>query len=214
MAYSLALFGGHNGDQVGAMDQDTAIEIAPSVFIQPHTCSYCDQLELDFDSPKSRRWLHEKSSIHFGLSMVECKVAAEDGCALLAWIFDNLDLHAGMFPKADWPLVAYVGDNRDTVQFGFANMVAAMCCEREYRMESCWSSKAFTIFRSNRTTVPLPSNAPTGDSRSSSSIYNPVPNDLFTQRSQSLECYFLRSSTHVRQVKKASLLPVLALIVA
>lgn len=128
------------------MDQDTAIEIAPSVFIQRHTCSYCDQLELDFDSPKSPRWLHEKSSIHFGLSVVECKVAAEDGCALLAWIFDNLELRAGMFPKADWPLLAYVGDNRDKVQFGFASMVAAMCCEREYQMESCRSSKAFTIF--------------------------------------------------------------------
>lgn len=183
------------------MDQDTAIEIAPSVFIQRHTCSYCDQLELDFDSPKSPRWLHEKSSIHFGLSVVECKVAAEDGCALLAWIFDNLELRAGMFPKADWPLLAYVGDNRDKVQFGFASMVAAMCCEREYQMESCRSSKAFTIFRSSHTTVPLPSNAPTGDSQSYSLNMYPVPDDLFTQRSQSPECYFLRSSIHVRTVR-------------
>ncbi len=212
MAYSLARFERDNGHQVRLGNQDMAIEIAPSVFVQSHTCSYCDQLELDFASPKSRKWLHEKSSIHFGQSMVECKVAAEGGCTLLAWIFDNLDLNVRMFPKADWPLVAYVGDNRDKVRFGFANMIAAMRCEREYREGSCWSSKTLTIFRSNNTTMPLSSIAPTGEFHSYSSNVYPVPSNLFAQRSRPPQCCFLRSSIRVRQVKEASLLPVPALL--
>jgi hypothetical protein len=133
MAYSVARFGGSDGDRANVLDQGMPIQVSTNVFVHPHSCTHCDKLQLDFDSPESRRWLQERYSIHLGLSIVECKRAADDGCDLFAWLLKSLVLHPSVIPniRADWPLVASVGESRNQIQLGFANMVAAMCCVSE-----------------------------------------------------------------------------------
>jgi hypothetical protein len=165
MSFPVARLGATEGDTANFLDQDMEIQVSTNEFVYPHSCYHCDKLKLDFDNPESRKWLHERSSIPLGFSIVECKRAADDGCDLLTWLLKSLVLHPGVIPhiRGDWPLVASVGDSRNQIQFGCANMAAAMCCEREYRAESCWSNKTFTIFRTSHTTNTDLSNAQTGN---------------------------------------------------